>query len=63
MATSVILAILQFIALLSAFPLRASLCSEHGTVLCLFAGNEFLGLLGEGGVGRRGGKESAVGKS
>ena len=55
MATSVILAISQFIALLSAFPLRASLCSEHGTVLCLFAGNEFLGLLGEGG--RSGKKE------
>ena len=63
MATSVILAISLFIALLSAAPLRANLCSGHGTVLCLFVRNEFLGLLGKGRVGRRGSKEAAVGES
>ena len=54
MATSVILATSQFIALFSASPLRASLCSEHGILLFIFSRNEFLGLLGEGGEGEEG---------
>ena len=58
MATSVILAISRFTALLSASPLVLI-----SAVNMRFVRNEFLGLLGEGGVGRRGSKEAAVGKS